>query len=249
MNRPDSSSDARLAARELRVAAYREWLLYVGLIAAFGLLREGANYTGIPIQYRYAAVVDRMLGMGTAPTVRLQALRSPFLDWTAITIWLTFFVFPHAVAWVLYRRGKLRPYSRALAVFLCCALVVHIVLPTAPPWLVAAHGDMPTVHRVLRVWGEQISPAVYAAGNATAGSNPVAAMPSVHVGWVTVAALAVDAPLSLSLAYAFVMTLALTYLGEHFLLDGLIGAALALTAVAAQRRWLSGARGSLGRTT
>jgi hypothetical protein len=230
-------------ARSRRIAGYRLWIGYFGVIALFGLLREAANYSGVPTQYAYAPAVDRMLGWGLAPTIRLQSLRTPLLDWVAIATWLSFFIFPHLVAWIAFRRGKLRRYIVSLAAFLTVALVVHLLVPTAPPWLAAPHGDMPPVQRVLKVWGEQISPAVYAAGNATAGSNPVAAMPSVHVGWVTIAVLALDAPVAIALAYAAVMTLALSYLGEHFVIDGIIGFLLALMAHRMSRRYFGDASG------
>ncbi len=228
---PGQADASSLAdSRSRRIAAYRLWIGYLGVIAVFGLLREAANYSGIAIQYAYAPALDRLLGLGVAPTIRLQALRTPLLDWIAISTWFSFFVFPHLVAWIAFRRGMLRRYTVSLAGFLFLALIVHFLVPTAPPWLTAPHGDMPAVERVLKVWGEQISPAVYAAGNATAGSNPVAAMPSVHVGWVVIAVLALDAPIAVAIAYASVMAVALAYLGEHFVIDGIAGFLLAVLA-------------------
>lgn len=213
--------------RAARLRAYRQWIAFLGVIAAFGLLRESANYTGLPIRYHYAAQIDRWIGVGIVPTLRLQSLRTPFLDWVAILTWASFFAFPYWAAWRAFRRGRLPRYTRALALLLGGAVLMHVLVPTAPPWLAAVHGDLPPVARVLEVWGNQVSPAVYAAGNATAGSNPVAAMPSVHVGWVMLATLILDAPLALALGYGALMTLAVVYLGEHFAVDGLAGMLMA----------------------
>lgn len=233
-----ADANSRADSRSRRIAGYRLWIGYLGVIASFGLLREAANYSGIAIQYAYAPALDRLLGLGVAPTIRLQALRTPLLDWIAISTWISFFVFPHLVAWIAFRRGMLLRYTVSLAGFLFLALTVHFLFPTAPPWLTAPHGDMPAVQRVLKVWGEQISPAVYAAGNATAGSNPVAAMPSVHVGWIVIAVLALDAPVAVAVAYAAIMTLALAYLGEHFIIDGVAGFLLAFLAHRVSCRYL-----------
>ncbi|HEX7123877.1 MAG TPA: phosphatase PAP2 family protein [Gemmatimonadaceae bacterium] len=225
---PNSATAAQ--RRSLRIRAYWHGIAFFSAILAFMGVREAANYTGIPIRYGYAFHADTWLGLGLAPTLRLQQLRTPFLDWVAIATYMSFFVFPFVAAWVAFRRCQLHRYALALLLLFGSADLVHVLVPTAPPWLVAAHGTMPAVARVLEVRGSQISPAVYATGNATAGGNPVAAMPSVHVAWVTLAVLALDAPAILALGYGLLMALAVVYLGEHFAVDTLAGLLLAFLA-------------------
>lgn len=229
-------STAAHARRALRITAYWQGIAFFGAIVLFMVFREAANYTGIPIRYGYAYRVDHWIGLGLAPTLRLQSFRTPFLDWVAIVTYLSFFIFPFVAAWVAFRRRQLPRYTLALAILFAVADLAHVLLPTAPPWIAAAHGAMPHVDRVLEVWGSQISPAIYAAGNATAGSNPVAAMPSVHVAWVTLAVLVLDAPAALAIGYGLLMTLAVVYLGEHFAVDGFAGLLLAFAAWHVSRR-------------
>ena len=107
--------------------------------------------------------------------------------------------------------------------------LVHMLLPTAPPWLAAKVGTMGPMARVLEDQSGNIAPGAYAAGTAVAG-NPVAAMPSVHVAWTTLACLVFPGRRKWRWLYPMGMTLALMYLGEHFLVDGLAGAAIGLLA-------------------
>jgi membrane-associated phospholipid phosphatase len=73
----------------------------------------------------------------------------------------------------------------------------------------------------------------------TAGANPWAAMPSDHLAAALAAALTLrelhPAAGPAGLGYAAVLGFALVYLGEHYVIDLLAGAALAAAVAAAQR--------------
>lgn len=208
-----------LTPQARRIAAYLEWIAYLGTFVVFAGLRELANYTGLPIHAAYAVTADTIAGR--TATAWLQGLPDA-LDWPAILVWGSFFVVPHVVAWRAFRAGRLPQYTRPLAVMLGAAAVTHLLLPTAPPWL-AGLG----IERVLetRIYG--LSPDVYVTGNMALGSNPVAAMPSVHVAWTVLAGLIAGWRPRTVVLSGLTMALALCYLGEHFLVDGLAGGAVA----------------------
>ena len=90
--------------------------------------------------------------------------------------------------------------------------------------------------------GRSINEASYEAGQEQFGTNPVAAMPSVHMAATVVVALSLWRlwrPLAvLGAIYAVVMGFALIYFGEHYVIDVLAGVLLAVAAyVAVTKYW------------
>lgn len=190
----------------------------------------------------YPSAVDRVLGLGRTPTQRLQrAFARPgrvsrgerVLVWAH---WAWFFV-PHGtVVWMMVRH----PAHSTRAALLTYATfnlgcLIYWALPTAPPWYAAQEGRLPgggpPVRRMMleegeRFWGDNWS-RLYG----TLGGNPYAAMPSLHFGTSLMAArLLADAdPVEGAVGFAYTATLgfALVYLGEHYVIDLLAGAALA----------------------
>src|SRR5262249_21192788 len=188
-------------------------------------------------------VIDRALGLGTPPTVRLQrALASPgrvnrferFLVWCH---WGWFFV-PHgSLAYV--RLGRPEQFPRAAArmygVFDVGA-VFYSAIPTAPPWWAAQLGrlqgaDGHGARRMMREYGEQFWGDRWSALYDVLGGNPLAAMPSLHFATSLMAAhlLTEVGPVAgaVGWSYAGLLGLALVYLGEHYAIDLIAGAALA----------------------
>jgi hypothetical protein len=208
-------------AQARRFTAYRIWIAYLGVFVAFAFIREAANHTGLPVQYAYAPRLDRLLAFGRTPTEWLQRFPA-WLDWPMIAVWFSFFLVPHAVAWQSFKAGTLERYAKALAIMLAVSAIAHLLLPTAPPWL----SELP-IRRVLEVRIHGLSADVYAFGNATAGSNPVAAMPSVHVAWVMLAGLVAGWPRWAVWGYGGAMAVSLAYLGEHFMVDAIAGGLVA----------------------
>jgi membrane-associated phospholipid phosphatase len=121
-------------------------------------------------------------------------------------------------------------------------LATYVLLPTAPPWLASAEGDLggPPVLRLTSEGFEQIG--LRMVGSAlTLGQhlvNPVAAMPSLHVAFATLAAgfWWTRMPRGwrwLLPVYPALMSFSLAYAGEHYVLDELAGALYAVVVLAA----------------
>ena len=108
-------------------------------------------------------------------------------------------------------------------------LTGYFVVPTAPPWWAAEQGRIPGMRRIMvevghRRWGRLWSP-LYG----FLGGNPLAAMPSLHFATSLMAApCSPRRPVAgaVGAAYAAVLGFALVYLGEHYVVDLLAGAAL-----------------------
>ena len=228
----------RSKARDVAVCALNMW----AYIAAYEMPHDNAKRLEERTRIDYPARADRALGLGVLPTLRLQrAFSAPgevnrferVLVWCH---WLWFF-FPHAsVAYVLIRRPERLPAAaaRMYAVFDLGA-VFYWAIPTAPPWYAAAHGRLEDsepvqVRRMMIEYGEQFWGDLWEPLYDVLGGNPLAAMPSLHFATSLMGAqlLAETDPVAgaLGWSYAATLGLALVYLGEHYLVDLLAGAAL-----------------------
>ena len=227
------------------------WAAYLVGFVLFALLRSIADETGIPVQAEYAVNAERTLFGGTLPTDWLQqrlydAGSNSILDVVVVAMIFSYYLLPHLVALGLWRRNvaAFGRYGAAVLMTVYVGLVVSFVLPTAPPWLADRYSDAPSIDRVsadvLNWNAESVGP-----GSVTAGTNPFAAMPSLHFALTALIVLALRRHRVLkvlALAYAAAMAFALVYGGEHYVVDELAGAATAVLA------WLAVKNVRLART-
>ncbi len=186
----------------------------------------------------YPARVDRVIGAGTAPTVRLQrALGRPGElrphDIALSCVHWSWFIVPHGtLVYLTLRHPTL--YARSAVLMAVCfdlGCVVYWVLPTAPPWWAAEHGHLPPVRRIMREAGESVWKSAWDPLYHSLQGNPFAAMPSLHFGTSVMAARLLSGvgrrPAALGWAYASTLGFGLVYLGEHYVVDLIAGFALA----------------------
>jgi membrane-associated phospholipid phosphatase len=99
--------------------------------------------------------------------------------------------------------------------------------------MAADYGVLPGVSRVMDYVGQQVDPATYGRMYDALGvPNAVAAMPSLHMG-VTFAVYLFARDVNRRIArvlliYSVLMGFSLVYLGEHYAIDVIVGAACAL---------------------
>jgi membrane-associated phospholipid phosphatase len=187
----------------------------------------------------YPIAVDRAIGRGLAPTVRLQrrlggaegTVRRHDL-WLAWVHWIWFFV-PHTtVAYVLWRRPEQFPRAAArLAATFDLGCVVYWTVPTAPPWWAARNGNLEPVRRIMVDAGEHYWGRLWRPLYDSLAGNPVAAMPSLHFGTSVMAAHVLSdvgrGHGAVAWTYTAALGFALVYLGEHYVVDLLAGLTLA----------------------
>ncbi|MFH1765552.1 MAG: phosphatase PAP2 family protein [Gemmatimonadota bacterium] len=232
---------------------WRDWFIWVGMLVGFALfadLRAGMGPTvEVRTFFHYAIQLETLGGLLAVPTIWLQEhLQSDSLDALATAVYISFFVVPQVVVVYLWRTGGPFPrYVAAACLLFAVALVFHFLLPTAPPWMASEEGLIPPMDRIaVRVLSS--TSATLTEGGYQASANDVAAMPSVHQGLTVLAmiALAKHDPRTrwTGWVYSVLMLFAITYLGEHYAVDGVVGAAIAWWA------WrLVGARGVIARRT
>ncbi len=121
-----------------------------------------------------------------------------------------------------------------LALLLTLGLALYFALPSNPPWMAPESVNSPgapTTLRIMEPIGKQLGGGLYQAGyNVVGESNPIAAMPSIHFAVTFLFVfVAMDYARGWRIAawvYNISMGLALIYLGEHYVIDILVGAAV-----------------------
>ncbi len=236
----------RTRARDIGVCALNMW----AYLAAYELPHDDPERLRERAALDYPIAIDRLLGLGVPPTVRLQrGLSTPgeinrFERVLVCCHWVWFMV-PHAsVAYVLLRDPERAAGAagRMYAVFDLGA-VFYWSIPTAPPWYAALNGRLTeyltpsaspgspvaAVRRMMIEYGEEFWGERWPALYDVLGGNPLAAMPSLHFATSLMGAhlLSEVGPVAgaVGWTYAAVLGLALVYLGEHYVAD-LIGGAL-----------------------
>lgn len=234
----------RSRARDVATCALQMW----AYLYAYKQPHDDEQAQAEKVRIDYPIVLDRWLGLGELPTVRLQRALARDDHWSAldrVLVWAhwAWFIVPHgALVYILVRHptGFTRAAVMTYSVFDIGASV-YWVLPTAPPWYAATvHGRIPSdpkVRRMMAEYGEFFWKDGWGPLYSVFGGNPLAAMPSLHFATSLMAAqlLSEVDPLAGSLGWSYLVTLgfALVYLGEHYLVDLVAGAAL----TAAIRRW------------
>jgi len=222
----------------------REWSPFLALIFGYELLRGFADDAGLAVHVGDLIGAERAL-FGFVPTQRLQeALYQPdavrWYDVGATILYFLHFPLPLLTAFVLWLRDR-GEYFRFVVALLALSFggfVLFLLFPAAPPWYAAREGYLPGVEKIMgpiieRVgWGWNLS-FFYEHLN----PNPVAAMPSLHAAypWLVALVLArIDRRWgAIAALYSLLVWTSIIYLGEHYAIDALAGAACATLAYAA----------------
>lgn len=222
------------------IAATAHGAIWVG----FNIVRAVADDAGLGIvDVRAVSDIERWLFGGRLPASMLQ---NHFLDPNLIQprdvalglVHASFFVVPHGIALLTWfrRRDVFVSYQMATASCFAPSLAAFILLPAAPPW--TSDPD-----RVTRVTHRIVTHAIAGRGSGRSAGpgeafwfepNAVAAMPSVHVAAAVLVFLALGSlsrrGWGVGVLYALAMSVAVVYLGEHFVLDVVAGWLVALVA-------------------
>ena len=227
--------------RDVAVCGLNMW----AYLAAYEMPHDDPQRLASRVLVRYPITIDRLLGLGVPPTLRLQrkfSVPGAVNRFERLLVWChwSWFFVPHAtIAYVLLRDPDrfASAAARMYAVFDTGA-VFYWAIPTAPPWWAAAQGRLEdgrpiAARRMMIEYGEQFWGERWAALYDVLGGNPLAAMPSLHFATSLMGAhlLSEVGPVAgaVGWTYALLLGLALVYLGEHYLADLLGGALLAET--------------------
>lgn len=213
------------------------------------------NHLGLPLHVtfpiRFDAWVGHHLGLGAMPGTWVQEHFHPTtaIPWYGVLVSLVYcshFLVMPIVAIVLWIRNRPRfqVWMRMVVVLAVAGVTTYFLYPMAPPWLADSGGVFPgpPVGRYtsegfdligLHMVGGLVSQGQYLV-------NPVAAMPSLHTAYATLAAGFFWFgkrwwQKALLACYPLAMGFTLLYGGEHYLVDELAGAVYALAIIAGWR--------------
>lgn len=242
----------RSRGRDVAVCALQMW----AYLAAYKAPNDDAGVQAERVLVDYPIRIDRVLGLGELPTVRLQRAFAG-AEWRRgdrVLVWAhwLWFMVPHgALVYVMLRHPARfdRAAVMTYAVFDLGASI-YWMAPTAPPWYAASSagrgedfdgrllqasscggaGAEIAVRRMMVEYGEFFWKDGWGPLYSVLGGNPLAAMPSLHFATSMMAAqlLAECGPLPGAVGWGYAATLgvALVYLGEHYVVDLLAGATL-----------------------
>jgi hypothetical protein len=235
----------------------RDWWPWLLALALYGLVRGLTDDLGFTPHAVAPIRMDEWLaqlwGSNTVPTVSLQhelcgdpcqrdgPLR--WYDYATSAVYASHFVVGLTVAGVLWLRNRALwlEWIRRYVTISYLALVGYIVYPMAPPWMASRDGLLPELARISsRGFNELgIERTTMVFGGL---ANKTAAMPSLHAGITFLVAFYAVRRLRttsryLVLLYPVAMSLVLVYSAEHYLVDALAGAAIAVLAMVLCAWW------------
>jgi hypothetical protein len=233
--RPNVPSWLAFAARELALWGG----LYIAYLAVRAVAIAGPE--GAFANARRIVDLERVTGLYVEDAA--QDLLAPLHGVLSVYYMVAFGpVVAATLVWMALRhRPAYRELSRALLLAIAAASVVFVLFPAAPPRLVPELGIVDTVG---------LSGGHDTGSFAGVRFNPYAAMPSMHVGWSLLVGLGIFGVARrrsvriLALAHPVVMTVTVVGTGNHYLLDAVAGAAIALAALAVVRWRLRPASGT-----
>ncbi len=224
----------RSPTRDVFTCALQMW----AYLATYEMPNDDPERLEARVRIDYPVRIDRLIGLGELPGARLQralgrvgSVRAPeqVLVWAH---WLWFLV-PHGtVAYILVRDRDRFPRAAAMtyAVF-DIGLIGYWAVPTAPPWYAAKVGRAPEMRRMMVEHGEEFWEHRWEPLYGFLGGNPLAAMPSLHFATSVMAARLLKesgrVEGAVGWTYAATLGFALVYLGEHYVVDLLVGLGLA----------------------
>ena len=222
------------SARHRRPHPVREVLLILVLFLAYkaGRLAVASDVQEAGANARDVWHLERMLHLPSEHLVQGWLLQSHALTRLANEFY-AFVHFPATVAFLVWmwvwRPAFYLGARRSLALVTALALVIHISFPLAPPRLVPSLDMVDTAALV--------GPAVYGDPRTDTLTNQFAAMPSLHIAWSVIVALALIRATRTRWRWLWVIHPTLTTLvvvgtANHYWADGVAAGLLVVTAFA-----------------
>lgn len=218
----------------------RRWVSVVREIAflamaalAYSLVR-GLTDDRVELAFSNAEQViafERTLGIFIEPDLQAAALGSNLAVNAANAVYIGYWpILIGALGWLLLRHPiRYRYYRNAMLASGALSLAIFAAYPLAPPRFLPEHGFVDTI---------AAHSDSYRDFNASALVNEYAAMPSLHVGWILLANIAILATTRhrivrvVAVAMPALMFTATVLTANHYIVDGAAGAVVVLVGLA-----------------
>lgn len=218
----------------------RDFICFAVMAFMFDFLREAIYVLhqgfGWETYYQYVINFEKLfISSGTLSgflqSIFVSAGHVSYLEKFCVLIYSTHFAFFIVTAMVIWSYFPQECWRYRYAFLSCCyiGLCLYVLVPTMPPWMAADKGYLPPVenifHNIMQVkFGELIK---------LVDTNPIAAMPSLHVGFPFVCFLALTYHFGFKktwpvFIYFLWVVFATVLLGAHYLADIFVGIILAI---------------------
>jgi hypothetical protein len=235
----------------------RDWGVFILVLLAWQLASGVATQFGFPWHLTELISADRLLFAGTVPVVWLQqhlyhpGVLEPW-DVFAAVMYMLHFLAPLLAAFLLWmtNRPLFQRFAIAYVLVMLGGFLTYIFYPAVPPWLAArplvhlangtyvqaagGHVYLPGVRNLFNVimgqWYNPYKGTIFF-GGLHMHYDPVGAIPSEHVADPVVFFLFLRRQFGrwayLSLLYIAGILFSITYMGQHYVIDAIVGAVYA----------------------
>jgi membrane-associated phospholipid phosphatase len=230
------------------IAVLKRFAPFVLLLLAYESLRGFVPELNTRVEYQWMIDVDKWFLGGRLPTEALQSvLWNGSLRWFDYALYATYmlhFVLPFSLALLVWRYRP-NQYWKVVSSFIVISFagfLTFLIMPAAPPWLASDQGYIEPIHRISSdVWsafGLVDFPSVYN----KISPNPVAAVPSLHAAYASLLCIVIWSLFGwkkglIAMIYPASIYFGTVYMGEHYLIDELIGTLYAFAGYFLVTRW------------
>lgn len=213
-----------------------DWIPFLFILISYDFLRGFADNLSLRVNFHDLLAADQLLFKGAVPTLFLQEhfYKQGIVqihDVVATVFYFLHFALPLGFAYLLWlsSRERFRLFVIGILLLSYGGWLTFLVFPSAPPWMAAENGILPGVHKILDATLALFPPAlqlptIYHNLN----PNPVAALPSMHAAYpflVLLFSLQFFGNKALFfLLYVLLAWISFVYLGEHYVIDIIVGA-------------------------
>lgn len=219
--------------------AFKRFAPFVGLLLVYESFRGLVPHLNKHVHYVELITADKFLFFGHLPTKVLQNWwwdgHVRWFDFMFYLVYMLHFILPFSLALLIWKTRETY-YWRYVGAFIATSFagfIGFLVYPAAPPWLASDLQIMPPITRIsssiFYALGVHDFPSVYN----KISPNPVAAMPSLHAAFATLFFLFIyklygKKWAALAGVYPLLIYVGTIYMGEHYFIDELAGALLAV---------------------
>mgnify|MGYP000058811924 CR=1 FL=1 len=212
-----------------------DWIPFALLIFAYDAMRGIADNLGTQVHYTELIEAEKLLFFGNLPTIWLQQhFFTPgvvtWYDILAAVFYSLHLLLPVLFAYLLWIQDDKKLFKEFRATFILlsyAALVTFLLYPAAPPWLANENGYIPTIYKILFEIDDVYHRVTFYTLYMLVNANPVAAIPSLHVGYPWVMFLFTIRYFGKKAFPVILLPLGIgfssVYLGEHYVVDIIIG--------------------------
>ena len=215
---------------------FKDWIPFLLFYLGYDFLRGLVPYVTNHVNIFPMINFDKFI-FGFLPTVKLQSLlydpnRIQWYDYIAVTLYICHFVTPMIVGYFFWLKDRnfFKKYTLGILGVSYAAFITYIIFPAMPPWMASNLGYIPTIKEVTGIVMSHFLktninlPSIFS----FVGGNPVAAIPSLHAALPTMVFLFLfkwnkKAGIAF-IPYLLGVYFAVVYLGEHYVVDVIIGA-------------------------